>query len=279
MPIPGINLTDPATYHNQYISSTGIPVGPNGENLEVFLDDQYRAITLNYHRWAGLRAARFNFVPHIINACGLVGTESIAIIGAGFGWGAEELQIALPGLTIAAVDTGSWIQANKDTDEQSEIETIMTGRGLTVIHPVWGQVLSECSLGNKAQFPSGIENIDISTNSNRRGLKSTYNGNANTDFDWVITEQVLPWITDNEAGTLDGYLQNLGNNVAHYTSIYDTRYDGQLEPDPVWNWKHLDPASDTGWNKLNPIPAWYTETNWKTLLPNSLIVGVQGQVA
>jgi hypothetical protein len=223
-----------------------------------------------------LRAARHNFVPAIVNNLPLVGTESVLIVGAGFGWGAEELLAAMPGLDIVCIDTGSWIQAEKDNTEETYITAALAAQNITALDGRFAVAMTHTNLGKRAQFEegnpnAGVHNIDLSTGQGRseaRKLLKTHNS-----FDWAISEDVLAWLTDAECTQMDTAGHQVATNVCHYTTLYDPRFDGELEPDPIWNWKYLNPADDQGWNKLNPIPAWYTETNWATLLPNSWIIG------
>jgi hypothetical protein len=363
MPIPGIDLTDLALYDRANNSSAGIR-NPDGSKTLIYAPDR-RNVKTGYWRVEELYRASINFVPQTIAALELTGAESIAIIGAGYGWGAEALKAALPGLTIAAVDTGGFVQDTKNVTETADIQAKMTDFGLNILMPEWSAMLGEYDDGGTKSRIT-IESSDISKSGDIDNLRRDYHGGSNIKFDWAISEQVLPWITDAEAVTLDADMVSLATNVAHYTSTYESKNDfittitnitntnpcviaapnhginprriidrvtgtarvylsgiegmteingldaeilnadiprgGILDPDELildidatkfstytgagiihgyerepWNWKHLS-VENTVRAQLTDQP-WYTVSDWKSLLPGSLIYNAQGGVS
>ena len=222
MPVPGIDLTDQALYDRINSSSAGVR-NPDGSKTLIYAADR-RNVKTGYWRAEELYRATLNFVPQTIAALSLTGAESIIIVGAGFGWAAEALKAALPGLTIAAVDTGSYVQDNKDLPETAAIEAKMVAFGLNVMMPEWAAVAGEYDDGgNRSRIT--VENEDVSKAAARGRLRRAYHGGGNTKFDWALTEQVLPWVTDAEAQALDSFLADLSTSVAHYTSTYEGTSD------------------------------------------------------
>lgn len=149
----------------------------------------------------------------LIAALNLQPGQSIGIIGAAFGWVAEDLFAA--GLSpIVAVDTSAWIQANKT---QHATVTIL--------------------------------NEDGTTNASRGRIRQALGLTGNNRATWAISEDVLPVLSDAEAQTLDSNMRLIATNVAHLVS--------EVTPsgDPRLNWK--------------------TIAQWKSLLPNAVIVSRQ----
>lgn len=125
--------------------------------------------------------------------------QKIALIGAGFGWIAEDWIAA--GLSVVATDTSSWIQANK-------------GANATVT------ILNEGGL----------------TNTSRKNILSALGLNQNSKFDVVITEDVLPILSDAECQTLGSALRQFAVKLVHWLSILQPG----AEQDARLNWKTLE---------------------------------------
>ena len=139
--------------------------------------------------------------------------QRIALIGAGFGWVAEDW--AASGLgPIVAVDTSTYIQSRKVT------EAAVT-------------VYAE----------------DVTTTQGRRALKQALGGTGVT-VDWAITEDVLPVLSDAECVQLDTFLRNWAVDVAHWISVGTRRFDdaNAWAGDARLNWKDL-----AGWKALVPL--------------------------
>lgn len=137
------------------------------------------------------------------DALGLRAGQRIALIGAGFGWIAEDW--AAVGLgPIVAVDTSTWIQANK---------------------------------AQQATFT--ILNADTATNSGRNAVRSALGLSGNQRADWAITEDVLPVLTDAECVQVGTALRNLAANVAHWVSVATGSGDARLNWKDLASWKAL----------------------------------------
>lgn len=130
------------------------------------------------------------------DALGLQPGQKICLVGGGYGWVAEDWGAA--GLSVTVCDTSAYIQANKTS--QSTV-----------------QVLNESGLSVQS----------------RRNLLTVAGLPQNGKFDWIITEDVLPMLTDNECLPLGSECRKFGLNVAHWVSVKEA---GNFAP---LNWKTL----------------------------------------
>lgn len=112
-------------------------------------------------------------------ALGLRGGEAVALIGAGFGWVAEDWKAAGLG-PVLAVDTSKYLHSN---------------------------------LPGNAIVP--ILDADVSTPIGRQDIRYALGGVV----DWVISEDVMPCFTDEEAVALAEGMRKLAPNVVHWVSI------------------------------------------------------------
>lgn len=145
---------------------------------------------------------------------GLQKGQRIALIGAGFGWLAEEFVAAGYGPIadgtangkVCAVDTSTWIQANK--------------------------------AGNATV---AIVNADVNGSTGRRTVKQQF-GSNNAVIDWAISEDVLPILSDAECGVFASALRQVATNVAHWVSLGIRRFDNSnvWAGDARLNWKTLE---------------------------------------
>lgn len=117
------------------------------------------------------------------DAFGIKPGESIVLIGAGFGWVAEDW--IREGLgPICAVDTSQWIQSRKDIESQIPI------------------------------YP-----YNVNDTSDRKLIMQIIGG----DIDWCITEDMISCLSDSECITLCANLRKIGSRVAHIVSATTDR--------------------------------------------------------
>jgi hypothetical protein len=130
--------------------------------------------------------------------------QSIGIIGAGFGWVAEDW--AASGLgPIVAVDTSAWIHSNK---AQHAAVTIL--------------------------------NEDGSTNASRGRIRQALGLTGGNRATWCISEDILPLLSDTEVSNLAQRMRLIGTTCAHWVSVF-THPDAQ---DKRLNWKTLEQWKD-----------------------------------
>lgn len=129
---------------------------------------------------------------------GLETNDTIAFIGSGYGWIAEHWSSSgYP--NVAAFDTSSYIHANK------------ADNALLVIH-----------------------NEDGLNASSQARMKSVFSIDPAMKIDWVITEDVIPCLSDEELQVFLPAMRMLGKKVVHWTSL---KTDGNFAP---LNWKTSD---------------------------------------
>lgn len=169
-----------------------------------------------------------NDVDNLVAALATVGLQSgqrIALVGGSFGWVAEHLiQLgygpAADGTNVgrvACIDTSTYIQANK--------------AGNAVVE---------------------IMNVDVNAATGRRAVKVNF-GSPNVVVDWAITEDILPVLTDSEAGVFAGACRALATNVAHWiTPGYGPNGGQSPSQTAEMNWKSM--------------------ANWKTLVTPDFVI-------
>lgn len=179
---------------------------------------------------------------------------TICIFGAGFGWTAEALE-ALGFLTVVGVDTSTFIQDNKNSTEETEIDDALIAVGLDpdVGAGFWDGPAVKARLlaigggtGNRSRGSRGVLNESGRTGGSRGRIKQALGLQGNERIEWVVSEAVLSSLTDVEALDASNDLDIIGNNTAHFVH--------KLKPggDPTFNWHTLE--------------------EWKLLLPSDTFV-------
>lgn len=145
-----------------------------------------------------------DIAPEIIAELGLNDTHRILILGAGFGWLANDIAI-MSGAVVAAVDTSTYIQDNK----------VANAEGVEIL------------------------NADVSAGSGRAQVRQALGITGNNKATHAITENVITVLDDAENTQLSSFLHNMADIVVHWTA---ERYDDKLAKgfqDPRYNWKHF----------------------------------------
>ena len=204
-------------------------------------------VRLHYHRAVMLPLCR-DRAAHIPTLLGWSLTTRVVIVGAGFGWTAECLEV-LGYTNILAVDTSLYIQSNKTVDESAEYDTEIVKVGL---NPLFGDgaflkerlIIQQGGAGARSRCSRGVLNEDGSTPQSRTRIRQAL---GNVAPEWVLTESVVEGLTNTEAQTLSSRAHQLATNVAHYVV---TARDGQVPGE--YNWQSLEA--------------------WKVLLPNDTLI-------
>ena len=269
--MPLLDTSNKVVFHRQNDIGTGIylikgQIYIPGDKAIYSKASERKEVRLQLHRKVTM-AFRRGWAEKLVPALDLKSTDIVAHIGSTFGWTAEEIDKLVPGITVACVDTSSWVASAKGETELAEIEAVLADVGILPVMARYGEVFARLTDGG-TRARRAIENEDVATGKGRANLKAKY-GN----FTWAITDNVLPWLTDAEAVDLDSAMHKLALNVAHQVSAYDHRYDDKPEPYQVLNWKHLE-VTGTGVKQELLDQPWYTVRNWKSLLPDSVLVGV-----
>lgn len=182
-------------------------------NLQATWDSLYRC-ELNGQTVHYARAAKERILGNdhwlLREALNIQPGQSIALIGSGFGWVGEDWAAAGYG-PIANTDTSTWIQAN------------LPGNAIV-------PVLAEGALSGAS----------------RNHIRTAAGLGPSAKFHWVISEDVLPVLTDAECLNLGAAMRILGTNVAHWVTVAGPNTRASL------NWK--------------------TKEAWKILMGADLIV-------
>ncbi len=276
--MPIVDANDPFINDGQYNVGTGIwlikgqvwrETDPGFMQVMSRFDER-KEVRLGYGRAMMLGFCE-NRAKILINGLGLTSGNRVLIVGSGFGWLAECLEDQVPGLSTVSLDTSTWVQSTKDQSETEQIEAAIQAAGILPIMSRYGDIVSSLADGGpRARVPIGAENV-LRAN-DRAALKQ-----ANGTFTWAITETMFTWLDDAECVAMDAAMHKVAAKVAHMVQPYSSKFDGKIEPDPVWNWKHLEATGQGVRQQLLDQP-WYTSDNWKALLPDSMFVGVGGGV-
>ena len=160
-----------------------------------------------YVRDCSIYTAAVSDAAGIIAALGINSTHKVGVIGAAYGWLSN--QIALQsGCVIAAVDTSTYIQSGKAVNAD-----------ITIL------------------------NADISTGSGRTAVRQALGITGQNKASFMITEDVLPTLSDAECTQLSTFLHNLSDTVVHWLTLLDQGGN----QDPRLNWKNA-----AGWKALLP---------------------------
>lgn len=137
----------------------------------------------------------------LMTALGLKPGQRIALLGAAFGWVAEDWNKA--GLICVAVDNSPWVQAN---------------------------------LAAHATVP--VLNNDITANNTVVAVRKALGNNTP---DWAITEDVLPCYSDTDAKAIAAAALSIAPNVAHWVTCKGQGFeqDPRLNWHTAAEWKAL----------------------------------------
>lgn len=124
--------------------------------------------------------------PEVLNnSLNIQPNDSILLIGAGFGWLAEEWTNMGLG-PICCTDTSPWIQANTQTETAPNIT---------------------------------IHNLDINVAADRDAIKAILNLGPNDKLKWAITENMITCLTDQECVEISNNMRLIAETVVHITNI------------------------------------------------------------
>lgn len=169
-----------------------------------------------YERDCSVYSAAPNTAAQIASALVLLPAHKVGFIGAGYGWIANAVA-QLIGCTVAAIDTSQYIQDRKLANADVE-----------------------------------IINADVSAGSGRAQVRQALGITGNSKATYMVTENVITCLTDQECLNLSSFLHDLSDNVVHWTAVPDLDKQARGLQDLNYNWK--------------------TIAEWKALLPNDLFI-------
>ena len=184
---------------------------------------------------------------------GLQPTNSVVIVGAGFGMGVEALLqghtfkgVVYPPFTnVIGLDTSAYIQATKDGNDRAEIEEwfnlvpdLPASRKVELIGE-WASDGVRLNGGNGKKARTVILDEDGLSRPSRNRIKKAVGGTV----DWAITEMVLTSFSDAEVQNLSTTMHQYATNVAHMYMPLRTekKQDQRLNHQLVATWQALLP--------------------------------------
>lgn len=176
----------------------------------------------------------------------------LVIFGAGYGWLAEALAVN-HGLSVAALDTSTLIQANKGRSDAGEIEARITAAGLDPRTGRGAEIRNRLVDG----FPRSritIYNEDLSNNASRNRIKQqAFSNGTPTD---CLSEFVLESLTDAECTAASQKLHAFSPT----TRIIHCVVTIQPGNTSGYNWKTLEQ-----WKALLPADTFVEAGSWRVL--------------
>lgn len=231
-------------------------------------------ILLRYVKYARLEVSQ-RTAEQLVSQLGIQDGDKVLVLGAGFGWTVEIMRQLLPNSTIVAIDSGQYINSVKDQDETAAINLMLDGAldrnqntPIVLTAQQRSDWLNRFLLGPRDSV--GVLDEDLAGGASRGRVKQALGLQGNAKAEWGISEQVLPWLTDQECLGLSSAGHDICTTLCHLVRAADPYLLSELEPDP-WNWKWVNSLAPTT-NLLASQP-WYTTTSWKDLLPGDLIMG------
>lgn len=167
--------------------------------------------------------------------------DSICIVGGGFGYLAEEAALLFPGNAIVTVDTSAYVQAAKGATETADLIAAIAGLDLNHLIGAGAEILSLLDLGvTKSQVE--VLDADIATAAGAEACRDAVGLKGNQQFDFILSDDVLPTLSDAEAVTLSTAMRDLGRVVVHLvTPGFADGSDkaGGAREDLDYNWHSL----------------------------------------
>lgn len=186
--MPRLDYSDPAVWASTY-------------KLKKASDPEVWAT--GYERDCSMFPAAVEAAAQIITVLGINASHRIGIIGAGYGWIANQIA-QQSGCVVAAVDTSGVIQSGKAVNADIE-----------------------------------ILNIDVSGNNGRNQVRQALGLSGQNKASFVITEEVITILDDAEAQQLSTFLHNLSDNVVHWTTVRNDKKLADGNQDPRFNWHSI----------------------------------------
>lgn len=160
-------------------------------------------------------------------------TDTVVIVGGGFGWSAEALEL-LTGCDAIGIDTSSWVHSVKDSPEDADYTAAFDAAGV----PAGERAALVADLrargrgaGNRARVP--ISNESMSNNGSRNRVKGLF---ASGRVTIGISEDMLSTLTDAE---ITSALSNLGALDSFRAAIHLVSTSEIADTGQPGNWKTL----------------------------------------
>jgi len=206
-------------------------------------------VRLSYHRAVLMKAARLNAQAYV-SKLGWTTGQHIVIGGCGFGWSTEILIDELGFTNVVGIDVSTFIQTNKATTEEADINAGIVAVGLS---PLVGEgaIIKGKLFDGGPRARKAILNQDGATVSSRNAIKSALGG-GNVDI--VLTEDMLTNFPDADCLVISTNLHKLAGTVQHL--VTPTRPGNEA----VQNWKTL-----AQWKALLPADTFMSTGDYQVV--------------
>jgi hypothetical protein len=210
-----------------------------------------------FYPWAVVRAAK------LVELFAWPLTTKILIVGAGYGWLAEELETTHGYTDIVTTDTSPHVQNTQDSSEEAEVDAAITALGLD---PASGEGLTRKGLfftpGNRRRHSRSVQDEGLNNNGSRNRVR-----NVLGSVDVAISENLAPILDDSEVIQVAGWIDQVDtlDEVIHL--VTELQMDDRVDPpvplggqDLLFNWKLLE-----DWKLLVPSHTWVSLNSWEVL--------------
>lgn len=185
-----------------------------------------QGVYLNYHRHVMYPMSERR-AKVLVDRLGIQPGETVLVVGCGFGWTVE----AMNDYCVAiGTETSPYILENMHVSEEVDIAAAIRNVGLDPYEGE-GAALKAELLGDGIRTRAVILNEDSLTEQSRNSVEASVG-----EIDYVITEDVLPGFSDQDAVTFAGSLALYQAPVYHIITPLLVK----AEQDPVFNWKTIN---------------------------------------
>jgi len=168
-------------------------------------------------------------------------SDEVCIVGCGFGYLAERFQEVYPGNGVAAVDTSAYVQSRAALTEDADLITMIAGLGLDHSLGEGAALFSALDTGETKALLA-INDIDIAAARGVAAVKALFGIQGGRKIDYIVSDDILPTLTDAEAVTLSAAMGDIGRTVVHLVTpgLADgSDKAGGAREDLDYNWHSL----------------------------------------
>ena len=183
-------------------------------------------VRLHYHRAVMQDMIRVRW-DSLVPLLGITSADRVLVVGSGFGWGVERL-IELSGCIAVGIDFSDYINATKDSTEESEIDEAIIAAGYD---PLTGHGLEvkNATFTGEPKSKQPILNENLLSAKSRGRIKKALGNKAPT---LVITEDMITDMTDAEILNWKNQVDSLGASVCH---VLRESYPPNAKTAEEWN--------------------------------------------
>jgi len=166
-------------------------------------------VRLHYHRAVMQDMVRAHW-DKIVLLLGIISSDRVVVVGAGFGWGVERL-IELTGCTAVGIDISNYVISTKDDTEEAEIDAAIIAAGYD---PLTGHGLDvkNATYNGEPKAKKPLIKEDLLSTKSRNAVRKALGNQLPT---WIITEDLIFTFTDAEITAWKTEIDKLGVPVCH----------------------------------------------------------------